>query len=367
MNTEADTSHSICPQCSIANDVDARFCKSCAFDLSQSQAYENSHIDDPSSVSKAKYPIIILIGLLLFVSVVGFMVAMGFRKSSTLSHSNANSAPPPSAVLLSEKAQQIEERILRGEALNSTDLEGLPQPELRILRNVHFARYGRKYERPGLGDYFYTRSWYKPSDDFNDALLTSTDKENVKLFVSTEQGTTLPTNDSSSIANEKFDNTPETQPAGIYTEAQTQAESFWNKKFTKCGVSYYLNVHKWEYGLREYVYECKGEASVFPEGEGFESRALTEAEKLNGVDPLPYEWKGHAVLQFSACRTKRLAFRGHPMNEPFDKWRDNVSIKMPLWKSKGRWNLPNIPLGLNGSETSQTSIGAFQCSDIPIN
>jgi LemA protein len=91
-----------------------------------------------------------------------------------------------SSQMMSERAMQIEARILRGDALNQSDISGLSAYELRVLRNVHFARYGRKFDRPGLGDYFHTRPWYQPSDNYNDNALNAQDKDNINLIVDAE-------------------------------------------------------------------------------------------------------------------------------------------------------------------------------------
>ena len=87
---------------------------------------------------------------------------------------------------LGDKAKALEKKILNDEAVNETDLQGLSATELRILRNVNFARHGRKYDRPGLGDYFYNQYWYTARDDFKDADLTANDKANAKLIQSVE-------------------------------------------------------------------------------------------------------------------------------------------------------------------------------------
>jgi hypothetical protein len=89
---------------------------------------------------------------------------------------------------MSDKAKQIEEKILRNEALTDSDIAGLSEYELRVLRNVHFARYGRKYDQEGqLGGYFYTRAWYKPNDTYNESNITATDKTNINLILSAEK------------------------------------------------------------------------------------------------------------------------------------------------------------------------------------
>jgi hypothetical protein len=90
---------------------------------------------------------------------------------------------------MSDKAKQSEEKILRGESLTISDISGLSNYERRILRNVNFAKYGRKYEKNvDLNTYFNSRPWYKPHDDYNDNLLTQVDKDNIKLIYENENG-----------------------------------------------------------------------------------------------------------------------------------------------------------------------------------
>lgn len=188
MNEPFETTQEFCPKCGQATDVDAIFCKYCAFDLKTSGV--NQDVSNEINQSRPKRSIIGIIGVLclLIFGLIGVAIKFTGGKADQQSAENTNSVSQAttSALMLGEKAQQIEEKILRGEALDTGDLEGLLPQELRILRNVHFARYGRKYERPGLGDYFYNRSWYKPIDNYKDSMINATDKENINLIVAKE-------------------------------------------------------------------------------------------------------------------------------------------------------------------------------------
>lgn len=197
MNETSEIVQRICSQCNNAVDADARFCKYCGFDFANLTANVEANAvvesnpstteDKPRGNNTALYVLGGVAALVLVI--IGFVVLKPTNhksQESVIENSNANSASLlPNT--LSAKAQEIEEKILRGEALNASDLEGLSTSELRILRNVHFARYGRKYQSPGLGDYFNTRSWYKPSDDFKDSLVNSTDKANINLILTLEK------------------------------------------------------------------------------------------------------------------------------------------------------------------------------------
>jgi hypothetical protein len=140
----------------------------------------------------------------------------GCSKSSQATNSNVAVGMP---LVLTDKAKLVEERLVNGETVSESDVQGLSSTELRILRNASFARHGRKYDSPGLGDYFNKRTWYKPREDYNDNLLTVADKANVKLILAAEQraGTTTTPNANSSAAI-STQPPPPTQP--VVTTAQ---------------------------------------------------------------------------------------------------------------------------------------------------
>jgi hypothetical protein len=374
MNESFGTMQKICPQCREAVDTDARFCKYCAFNLANSNAGQNISTEINQTPKNNNTLIISGIIGLLVVGFIGLAIFFNAGKNNQSVVENANSASQSSSstLTLGEKAQQIEKKILRGESLSASDLEGITTPELRILRNVHFARYGRKYDRPGLGDYFSARPWYKPNDSFNDSMLNSVDKENVKLILFVEKPEVVQSIPSNSSAEEEFENEEKGQPSTLYSEAQKQAETFWKKNLSKCGESYYWEVeNRFDWGIiSDKLYECKGEPSIFAEGEEFNVRELTEAEKLNGVDPQPEEWKGNATVMFAACRMMGRLRKNNvtpeqekSQNSSWDRWRDNVSFQMLLRKSKGRWFLTNIPPYKDGS--TGVFIKPVQCSNIP--
>jgi|GEM_PF-6986491 len=108
------------------------------------------------------------------------------------SSNEPNLAPPePNRLTVGAKAKKIEATILQGDLVNEAELGGLSTEELRILRNAIFARHGKQYDRPGLGDYFDTCDWYKPNPVYMDATannwLTENDKKNVKTFLRAEE------------------------------------------------------------------------------------------------------------------------------------------------------------------------------------
>lgn len=189
MSEPIGAQEALCPQCSGLVDTDARFCKHCAFDLSKSIPDLDATVVRPNSHQKSNSKRILLIAIIA----VGSLLALGligtylYKRNRTQGNETISS-PTPASPTMSDKAKQVEDKILRNEALTESDIAGLSEYELRVLRNVHFARYGRKYDQEGqLGGYFYTRAWYKPSDTYNESNITATDKANINLILSAEK------------------------------------------------------------------------------------------------------------------------------------------------------------------------------------
>ncbi len=62
------------------------------------------------------------------------------------------------------------------------DLNDKNGVELDIMRNTIFAVHGRKFDTPGLQDYFNQQSWYTPKyspKEFPSKLLTKLEQQNV--------------------------------------------------------------------------------------------------------------------------------------------------------------------------------------------
>lgn len=215
-----------CPQCSGTVDADARFCKHCAFDLTQSPPYSRTSqaTADAQQRANAKPTLLIVavaaIGLLVL-GLIGVYVYQGKRRQINAA---ATLAPTPAVATMGERAQQVEEKILRSETLNDSDIAGLSAYELRVLRNSHFARYGRKYDSPGLGDYYSTRPWYKPSDSYSDTQVTANDKANVNLILAAEKRAQQSDTAGNSPSGVSPQNTPVTSTLDS-TSSTTSADS----------------------------------------------------------------------------------------------------------------------------------------------
>ncbi len=225
MNEADDTFQKFCSQCGGMVDADARFCKHCAFDLSKSASDSSATIVTAKGAQKiSSKPILLIVGVaaigLLMSGLVGTYL---YKKNRTEPNVAATSPTPAPTPTMSDRAKQIEEKILRGETLSDSDIEGLSAYELRVLRNVHFARYGRKYDSPGLGDYFNTRSWYKPSDSYNENMITSNDKANINLIVAAESRAKQSESAASSNANSNYNS--QSPAATTNTTTVTASES----------------------------------------------------------------------------------------------------------------------------------------------
>jgi serine/threonine protein kinase, bacterial len=84
----------------------------------------------------------------------------------------------------------LSQRLVRDEDLaNKTALE------LDIMRNSIFAKYGRKFDTPGLQDYFNKQSWYQPrysSQEFDKLnLLSKTEIQNASYIIQYQKNNNL--------------------------------------------------------------------------------------------------------------------------------------------------------------------------------
>ncbi len=95
--------------------------------------------------------------------------------------------------LLSAKSQGRNTAISIGDmdnfqtvALTEDLLKGLSLMELRMIRNEIWARRGRKFDTPGVKQYFEWRDWYRPLKDQSKVKLSPVEDQNVKLLLAAE-------------------------------------------------------------------------------------------------------------------------------------------------------------------------------------
>ncbi len=66
--------------------------------------------------------------------------------------------------------------------LTEDKLAGLSLLDLRILREEFYARHGKKFDAPGIRDYFNWRDWYKPAKNQKAIKLNVVEQKNVELL-----------------------------------------------------------------------------------------------------------------------------------------------------------------------------------------
>jgi hypothetical protein len=178
-----------CPQCQGFIEAGSHFCRHCAFDLTKQNANSDNTVVTAQPQQRADTkPILLIAGVVCFMVILAIVIFIFKRKASSVDASSTSATTVTTIFKLSDKAQKVEEKIIKGEALSENDISDLSIDELRLLRNAHFAKYGRKYNGPGpLNDYLSSRPWYKPSDSYNDNMLNATDKNNITLILSLEQ------------------------------------------------------------------------------------------------------------------------------------------------------------------------------------
>lgn len=70
--------------------------------------------------------------------------------------------------------------------LTEDKLKGLSLMELRMIRNEFWARRGKKFDLPGIRQYFAWRDWYKPVKNQKTVKLNAIEEQNVKLILAYE-------------------------------------------------------------------------------------------------------------------------------------------------------------------------------------
>lgn len=266
-------------------------------------------------------------------------------------------SPTPSSALIEQSPQSTiegaERKIVAGESLTKEDIAGIAPAELRTLRNTVFARHGRVFQTQELNDHFKSRSWYTPNSDYSDEFLTLIDSENVNL-IRTAEGSSNAETTANSENIELID--PYTVPIELpgieeLKEANKEFRETWSKIGVECGDYYYWRKTPVGSGAVFY-FQAKGGPVLSVNGEYIEPRELTEAQKLNGVDPQPIQWKGSGSAMFKVGRMYTCTGNCAPTIG----WQDNYEIKIFITKVKGKWKL-----NTGGSER----FVPMKCSDLP--
>ena len=86
----------------------------------------------------------------------------------------------------------LEDQVLVGALLDVERLVAQSDADLRLLRNTIFARHGRPFVSPELGEHFASKSWYTPDPEFTPDRLTDVDHQNADLIRDIEKSRVPP-------------------------------------------------------------------------------------------------------------------------------------------------------------------------------
>src|SRR5215813_12876266 len=85
-----------------------------------------------------------------------------------------------------EDRTPLEDPSLLDKQLTVDQLSDFSRRDLRLVRNLIYARHGRPFKSDLLKGYFGTLEWYKPDPAYTDARLTAIDKRNINVIRSVE-------------------------------------------------------------------------------------------------------------------------------------------------------------------------------------
>ena len=85
-----------------------------------------------------------------------------------------------------EDRTPLEDPTLLDKQLTVEQLSDFSRRDLRLVRNLIYARHGRPFKSELLRTYFSTLDWYKADPTYTDARLTPLDKRNINVVRSVE-------------------------------------------------------------------------------------------------------------------------------------------------------------------------------------
>jgi hypothetical protein len=80
----------------------------------------------------------------------------------------------------------LEDPALLDKQLTVDQLKDFSRRDLRLLRNLVYARRGRPFHSELIKAYFAAVDWYKPDRAYTDARLTALDRRNINVILSVE-------------------------------------------------------------------------------------------------------------------------------------------------------------------------------------
>lgn len=85
-----------------------------------------------------------------------------------------------------EMRSPLEDPKLLDKLIQVKDIETFSKRDLRILRNMIYAKHGRPFKSAILQQYFGRMAWYKSDPKYTDDSLTDVDRKNIKIVQSVE-------------------------------------------------------------------------------------------------------------------------------------------------------------------------------------
>lgn len=105
------------------------------------------------------------------------------------------------SVAASDKSP-LEEPSHLDKLLTIDQLANLSRRDLRILRNLVYARHGYQFKSDLLDDYFRATAWYKPDPGFTEKRLSEIDRKNLRIVRSVEDSLGGPLSDKNHLEQE---------------------------------------------------------------------------------------------------------------------------------------------------------------------
>jgi len=143
-------------------------------------------------------------------------------------------------------------------------------------------------------------------------------------------------------------------------QALVQAKQFFSRMYKRCGEYYYYQKREQRFDL----YQCKYAPTVSVNGKTLQPKRLSEADRLNGVDPLPVTWEGGTRINLGLCRRQSYYNKVGLGPDAWGQWEDNNSYALNFKNVKGEWQFYNEPTG--GEMYTKKVIVPIACEEVPI-
>lgn len=146
---------------------------------------------------------------------------------------------------------------------------------------------------------------------------------------------------------------------GLDVQAVNQAKSFFSRMYKRCGEYYYYKYRE----SRWHLYQCKYAPTVTVNGRQLRPNSLSEADRLNGVDPLPVAWEGSTRINLGLCRQQVYINPVEVGTESWSSWTDVNNHGLDFKNVKGEWQFYNEPTGRE--MYTKDVIVPVACEDVP--